>query len=143
MDNSVKNEINEPKEIQLLIFNIMGIRIGMDMEQIDAIIKPDQVKIKKLQVFKFHEKLPFRGEAAVYKSPRVLLLKEEKIATGIIIDQPEDIIPITIDSIQPLPSLIEATNRSSAIWGVTLINEKVVLLVDFYKLLGYKIIKNT
>lgn len=135
--NKIKEKIDEFKEIQILIFNLMGIRLGLDTEQIHEMLKPDQVRKKKLKVFPFHKKIPFRGIRTIYKSPMVLLLKEKKITSGIIIDQPEGIIPITIDSIQPLPSLIEATNWSSAIWGVTFRNEKVIFLIDFYKLLAY------
>ena len=135
--NKIKEKIDEFKEIQILIFNLMGIRLGLDTEQIHEMLKPDQVRKKKLNVFPFHENIHFLGIRTIYKSPMVLLLKEKKITAGIIIDQPEGIIPITIDSIQPLPYLIEATNWSSAIWGVTLRNEKVIFLIDFYKLLAY------
>lgn len=143
MDSSVKNKINEPKEIQFLTFNLMGTRIGMDMEQIDEMLQPEQAKSKELKVFRFHEKMPFRGGTVVYKSPRVLLLKEEKVTTGIIIDQPEDIIPVPIDCIQPLPPLLETCNNSGPFWGVTINNKDIILLVDFYKLLAVKTIKNT
>ncbi|HWP46418.1 MAG TPA: chemotaxis protein CheW [Candidatus Limnocylindrales bacterium] len=125
------------KEIQLLIFDIIGIKFGVDIEQVSEIyelIDLGQMKGAKYGASWFHEKIPFRQGPVVYKSPRLLILRDQETTLGIIIDQPEDILSITLDDIHPLPSLLEALNRPAAIWGIALKDEKMILLVDFYKL---------
>ncbi len=134
--NSVEKKTEEYEKIHILIFKMNETRIGINMEQISTMLKHEEAKERKLQIFSFQEKLPFRNECTKHKSPIVLVLKEENMSSGIIVEQPEDIIHITIDSIQPLPPLIEACYRSGLFWGGTVINSKIVLLVDFYKLLG-------
>lgn len=125
------------KEIQLLIFDLMGIKFGVDIEQVSEIYELmdlGQMKGARYEASWFHEKIPFRQGPVVYKSPRLLSLKDKETTLGIIIDQPEDILSITLNDIQPLPSLLEVLNRPSAIWGVALKGERTILLVDFYKL---------
>lgn len=137
MIEQIKNEQEAFKEIQLLVFNIMGVRLGIDIDQIYEIyeiLEQDPMKRERYGASWFHEKIPFRINPIIYKSPKLLLVRDEETTSGIIIDQPEDILSVTIDAIQPLPPLLEALNRSSAIWGVTLKDEEIILLVDLYKL---------
>ncbi len=121
------------EEIHIMIFSIMGTRLGVDMEQVFEIRELDQVEQKGFKAVYFHEKAPFRGKVVQYKAPKVLLIKDET-STGIIINQPENMINITIDDIQPLPPLLQSINKYPAIWGAAMINEEIVLLVDLYKL---------
>ncbi|MGR3294553.1 MAG: chemotaxis protein CheW [Candidatus Scalindua sp.] len=134
------NEKNteEYEKIQILVFKMNETRIGINVEQISIILKHEEAKEKELQIFNFQDKLPFREDCTNLKSPRVLVLKEENMTSGIVVEQPEDIIHITIDSIQPLPPLIETYHRSGLFWGGTVINREIVILVDFYKLLEKK-----
>ena len=134
--------VTECKDIQILIFSISGVKLGIDMEQILEIRKPDQVKRKKNELVWFHEKIPFRGDSISYKSPMVILPKDAEAVLGIIIDQPEDILPVSINSIQPLPPLMEKLDKSSPIWGVVLREEHLILLVDLYKLLVCNTLKS-
>ncbi len=133
----MKKQLNTNfEEIHILVFNIMGVNLGMDMEQISEMCEPDQVKERDFEIFWFHEKLLFRKYPGEYKSPVVLLVKDEDKTSGLIIEQPDDInVPVPIDSICPLPPLIEAVIRSGPIWGVTMKQGKIILLVDSYKLL--------
>ncbi|MCP4352381.1 MAG: hypothetical protein GY795_43535 [Desulfobacterales bacterium] len=122
------------EEIRILVFSIMGVNLGMDMEQISEMCEPDQVRERDFEIFRFHDKLLFREDPGEYESPVVLLVKDE--TSGLIIEQPDDInVPVPIDSICPLPPLIEAVIRSGPIWGVTINQGKIILLVDSYKLL--------
>ncbi len=133
--NSNGKKTEEYEKIQILVFRMNETRIGINTEQISIMLKHEEAKERELQIFSFHDKLPFREDYTNLKSPRVLVLKEENMASGIIVEQPEDIIHITIDSIQPLPPLIETCYKSGLFWGGTVINREIVILVDFYKLL--------
>lgn len=129
----------EFEEIRILIFNIMGVNLGMDMEQISEMHKPDQIrehiKEQNIKIPWFHEKVLFRKQPVIYKSPVILFIKKNDKTFGIIIDQPDDInVSVSVNSICPLPPLIEAVSRSGPIWGVTVKQGKIILLVDSYKL---------
>ena len=117
------------EEIRLLVFNIMGVKFGADMEQIREITELGQVD--KEQVTEFHEIFPFSETPVKYKTPTVLFLKGEEASCGIVIDQPQGVVNVSIDSIKPLPPLLEGCMKSAAIWGVDLTSEDIILLVDF------------
>ncbi len=133
--NSNEKKSEDDEKIQILIFKMNETRIGINTEQISVLMKHEEAMERELQIFSFQDKLPYCENYTNLKSPRVLVLKEEYIASGVIIEQPEDIIHITIDSIQPLPPLIETCYRSGLFWGGTVISKEIILLVDFYKLL--------
>lgn len=135
MNNSNEKKTEEYEKVQIIVFKISETRIGINMEQISVILKHEEAKKRELQIFSFQDKLPFRVDCTNLKSPRVLVLKEENLASGIIVEQPEDIIHISIDSIQPLPPLIETYYKPGLLWGGTVLNREIVILVDFYKLL--------
>ncbi len=123
-------------KVHILIFKVNETRIGIDTEQISIMLKHEEAKDKKLQIFGFGDNLPFRDKYANFRSPRVLVLKDENFASGIIVEQPEDIIHITVDSIQPLPSLIETCYKSGLFWGGVVINREIVILVNLHKLIN-------
>jgi len=142
MTGPVESENPGFKELYLLVFKVMGIRMGIDVDEVDEMLEPDQLEGTSYKIFPLHEKIPFRGGPVLYKSPKVLLLKEvgtdlKSAATGLLIDQPEDILSVSIDSIHPLPPLLEARNRPAVIWGAALKEGEVILLIDFYKLLRW------
>jgi chemotaxis signal transduction protein len=124
-------------EIQVLIFNIMGIKMGVNMEQICGMREINQAEEKGLKIVKFHEKTPFRITPVIYRSPKLLLIQDDGTSSGsgIIVDEPEDIVSIPINSIRPLPPLLELLCPSKAIWGAILRDEEIILLVDFFRLL--------
>jgi len=116
--------------IRVLIFEFKGIRMGVDVEQIAGMLDPRDKSVSELNVFPFHEKILFRNDCPAYVAPMILLVRGEDGRHGVLIDQPQDIVSIKIDSIRSLPPLIEASRESRAVWGVALIEEEVVLLVD-------------
>ncbi|MGR3179450.1 MAG: chemotaxis protein CheW [Candidatus Anammoxibacter sp.] len=126
--NEMQEDVQE--EIQILVFNIMGIKIGIDTDGIYEIIDYEQAKSKEYKIFKFHEQIRFRQKHIVYKSPKVIMIESNKETIGIVIEQPDEIVPVGIESIQPLPSLIKSGSKSMPIWGVTLKGDDIILLAD-------------
>ncbi len=111
--------------------------MGIDMEQICEMRDVNRVNEGDLKIAYFHEKLPFGSKKiSCYDSPKILIPKNDGEGMGIVIDQPEDIVSMSIDSIRPLPPLLESIDKSSAIWGAALKNDEIILLVDFYNLLN-------
>ena len=120
----------------------MGVWLGIDMEQISGILEPDDNQYLNYDFFQFHEKILFRKKNIKYISPMMLLLKNTAPPTGVIIDQPDDInVQIPVNTIHPLPYLIEKTGKDSPVWSAAIIDKKIVLLVDADRLADGKTLK--
>jgi len=123
------------EEIQLLTFTIMGTRMGVDTSQVSEMLEPEQAGERGINVHRFNDELPFRDSQVIYNSPKVLLIKNEGPAYGILIDQPDEIGSISLNSIRPIPPLISSCKGPKAIWGAAVKDEEIILLVDFYRLI--------
>ncbi|GBC60123.1 hypothetical protein DENIS_1068 [Desulfonema ishimotonii] len=124
------------EELDLLIFRIADIPFGMDMEQIACIREPEQAQLQADRVFRFDEKLRFPKKPVVYRAPMLLIPEDETPVSALLIEKPDEIVRIRTDAIRPLPRLIERALPGHPVWGVALIDQKLILLVDFYRILG-------
>ncbi len=123
-----------PDELTLLVFTVGGVRMAVDTAQVDGMAHPEDVDIQGRETRGFHQIISFRGPVC-YKTPWVLQVKDEATPYGVIIDQPEEIVPVKIEALQPLPRLIGAGGGSEAIWGAMVRTDgTILLLVDLYKL---------
>ncbi len=123
-----------PDELTLLVFTVGGVRMAVDTAQVDGLAHPDDVEIQGIETRGFHEIISFRGPVC-YEAPWVLKVKDEAMPFGVIIDQPDEIVPVHIAAVQPLPRLIAASGGSEAIWGAMVrADGAILLLVDLYKL---------
>lgn len=122
------------EELSVLTFNMNGVMMAVDASQVDRMMDVDEAVNRQINVKWLDDKIHFYGKKIVFTAPKVLLIKDEKIPFGIVVDEPGDILSVSIDSIRPLPPLISASEDSGTIWGAALIDEDVVLLVDFYKM---------
>jgi len=121
-------------ELTLLVFTVGGVRMAVDTAQIDGMAHPEDVQIQGRETRGFHEIISFRGPVC-YKAPWVLQVKDEIMPYGVMIDQPEEIFPVNLEALQPLPHLIGAGGGSKAIWGAMVrADGTILLLVDLYKL---------
>lgn len=120
-------------ELRIMTFNMMGTRMGVDIRQVSQMLEPGHAT-QGLRVAHLHEGLSFGDRGISYRSPRVLLLKDEE--TAVMIDQLEDIVPVDLDSIRPLPSVFDVHMKNALVWGVALIEEEIVLLVDLFQLVA-------
>lgn len=125
-------------EIRFLVFNIMEIKLGVNVEQICEMIEPDQARERHLNLFWFHTIIPFHGRPVRYVSPKVLVINANGVAMGIIIDKPEYVKSIPVDVLKPIPPLIEACCQPLVIWGVASMEYEMVLLIDLYKFVAVK-----
>jgi chemotaxis signal transduction protein len=121
-------------EIRLLIFKIMGVYFGADMEQIEEMVDFSQAEQDEWDIRHFTDVVSFRGLEIEYKKPKVILIKDNVRDLGIVIDQPENIVNINIQSIQLLPPLLENLKTVDAIWAAVFLDNELALLVDFYRL---------
>ncbi|MGD0283631.1 MAG: chemotaxis protein CheW [Dissulfurispiraceae bacterium] len=124
----------EPEEIGLLVFDVMGVMMGVDTAQVAGMLKPEEAERKGVVAACLHERLHFREEPVRYSDPHVLVIKSEGEQRGIIIDHPREIISAKIDSIRPMPFLLASAGGSRAAWGAVLWEGQCIVLIDFYKL---------
>lgn len=122
------------EEIQLLTFTIRGARLGVDTSQVSEMLEAEQAGERGLSVRRFDDALPFRGGPVTYTSPMVLLIKKGGPQYGILIDKPEEICPVPLSMIRPLPPFMLSRKGPKAIWGAVVREEEVILLVDFCRL---------
>jgi len=122
-------------ELWIMTFSVIGIRMGVDVGQVSRMLEPGQAEVEELQVVAIHERLSFRDRNVSYRSPRILLLRDRG-TVGVMIDQPEDIIAVKLDHIRPLPPVFGAGMKTTIVWGVALIEEEIVLLVDLFQLVA-------
>jgi chemotaxis signal transduction protein len=121
-------------EIRLLIFKIMGVSFGADMEQIEEMVDFSQAQQEDWDIRHFTEAISFRDIEVEYKKPKVVLIKDSDQDVGIVIDQPENIVNINFQSIRLLPPLLENQETVDPIWAAVFLEEDLILLVDFYRL---------
>ncbi len=122
--------------IESLVFKISGITFGIDTNSISKMITLEKARHEKILSCWFHEKILFSGKKVSYKRPRILLAKSGQLHSGIIIDQPENIIQLTDSDIRPLPEFIKMFSGTAPIRDIVLKDEELILLVDLYRLLA-------
>lgn len=137
MNRRIEEESCSFVEIRILVFDISGIKLGADVEQIAEMLETNQARDRGIDLVWFHEKISFHGREVRYRSPKVLVIRSHGTPAGIIIDRPEDIRAVELDVIKPIPVLVEACIQPLTIWGVVCLEEKIVLLTDLYKLLSF------
>ncbi len=123
-----------PDELNLLVFTVGGVRMAVDTAQVDGIAHPDDVEIQDRETLGFHQIISF-SYPVCYKAPWVLQVKDEAAPYGVMVDQPDEIVTVNADALQPLPCLIRAGGGPAAIWGAMVrADGTILLLVDLYKL---------
>ena len=122
------------QEIEVLIFSVMGLKLGVETAQVKGILEMEQASGMDLPVSNIHDLIKISSEPVVYKSPKVLLIKHGSSSFGIVVDRLEEIETVRLDRIQLMPVLIERCTGTKAIWGSVVDGEEVILLIDFYKL---------
>ncbi len=135
MNELPTNELDSLEEIQVLIFTLAGATLGLETSQIDEILTAGQAEERQLDFISIHELIHCTPKPLSYNSSKVILIKGSATPLGLVIEEPEAILSLAIDQIQPLPVLIASTNSSEALWGAVVIQEEIVLLVDLGKLL--------
>lgn len=126
------------EEIELLVFTMMGVRMGIDTQDIAAMLKPEDTVSQGLTTVALHEKLQFRGAAVKYGQPHILVMKGEGARSGIVIDHPDEIASVKIESIRPLPDVIALAGGAKAVWGAVLRSEEIIFLLDCGKMAAHE-----
>jgi hypothetical protein len=122
-----------PDEIKMFTFTIMGVRIGVDAEQVAEVMVVDAAEARGMPVFRFDEMIPFSTGPVEYRAPMAMMIRASE-PYFVIIDRPDDIALISVRSIQPLPAVLIGTGSPPPLWGAVVEPEGILLLVDFSRI---------
>lgn len=120
----------EEGQLELLTFNLMGVRMAVDLLQVGALMGLEEAEEAGLKVEYLHEKIGFRPEPVTYESPKVLRLKDGAANSGIVIGGMEDIITVGPESVKPFPLFFESLLKSRAFPCAALKDGELILLLD-------------
>ena len=120
--------------LQIIVFEAVGCNFGVDIIQIVEILPLEEAKDRHVNIIRLEDRVNVSGHIIHYRSPKVLVVKEEE-TNGILINEPQDIIDVNPDHIHPLPPLIAKLNRESSIWGASFLDDVAIYLIDCYQLL--------
>ena len=126
---------NSPEEIEFLVFTIGSVRFGADTEQVAEIYEPEPSFVSSSGLIRFDREIGFKEEFSL-PFPRLVILREDRQYAGILINEPEDIISVSLNDIRPLPDLLNIRLADSPLWGAALAEDGIILLTDFYKMLS-------
>jgi chemotaxis signal transduction protein len=121
--------------LRLLVFTVGGVSLAADAEQICSMLAYDRDTSCDI-TSRLHEMLSFGTREVVYRSPEILTVKWQETIHRIVVDQPENIITIAMNRIQPLPALVEPFFQKKGLWGVVTLDGRIILLIDFHKLVN-------
>ena len=127
--------------VEVFLFKIEGVTFGVDGQQIGRITSLEDARGESLAWF--HDLLPFQSEVGQYTGPRVIFADGDDLHTGLVIDNPLDIISVPIRDIHPMPVFLERMGQTGPFWGVVICNEGMVFLLDMFELMGSVENKNT
>lgn len=129
---------NQINELEILVFSAGGITFGVDTEQVGGVITETEAEALGMELVPFPDKVPSGGIQRRFQTLKALLIKDA-MTFAVAIESPESILSIRLDSIRPLPPLLTACNPCQTVWGVTVREEGIILLIDF---LGFHDVPN-
>lgn len=124
-------------EINLLIFSVGGVVFAMDAAQAQKTSSYHGEEAEDL--FFFHKEFGFGYREITYQAPAVITIKTmDGPPYRIIIDSMEEISEFSLKNLRPFPPLLEPFTLRNGMWGILHRNGKMVLLVDFERIIRNK-----
>ncbi len=131
------DEILNGAAFHLLLFSVGGICFGAETGQVTEIAVYNGEKGEDL--FWFHEEMGYAGKTVTYQSPVIVTIKSGTASPyRVIIDSMEDITEFSQSDITLFPPLLEPFVLRRGLWGLLPQQERIVLLLDFQRLLREK-----
>ncbi len=115
-----------------LIFQFDNALMGIDSEQIAEICDNDKARENEMKVVSLKALFPqFVKERHV--ETKVLIVRYDGISAGIGTGMPSELVTLPVSSIMVLPDVFKKFSAIIPVWGVTVLDDKTVLLVDIIK----------
>jgi len=130
--------------LELLIFRAGETRFGLDAAQIAEVVSLDEVEIARdggdggPRVRRGGAEVPVVGlgsmewerARAQSRSAKLVLPKSTPPAAGFVIGDPDEMVRVEADRIEPLPPLIRDMVRGSGMWAAARCEGGLVILID-------------
>ena len=117
------------RDLGVLVFRSNGITFAAPMDGVAEIFEPQDLE-EGISPNRISQWMPFPVEESHSQAGKILITKGE-VPVAVLVDVVEDFLTLELESIQPLPPLIGNRLSPPWVWGGTLINNEIVLLVDF------------
>ena len=118
--------------LNLLLFSVGGVCFGIEADQVEEMAAYRAEEENNL--FRLHEVLNY-GYSITYSSPTILTIRMGGFRNfRVIIDSMENIAEFSQNDIRPFPALLEPFALRKGMWGILLLDGKMVLLLDFQRL---------
>ncbi len=117
-----------------LVFRMQDILFAADLEQIDELVEIKQWSETGDEAIPLHLLVPMESSPHIYRDPHVISIRYMGNNVSVQIDKPEDIAFIPIEAIRSFPPLINKLRKHTWLWGVGLLQEEPVLLIDCHKM---------
>ena len=120
--------------LNLFCFSVGGVHFAVDAEQTVGMAPYTGEEAEDLKWA--HEILGFGNKAVTYHSPTTVTIRTlDAQPFRVIIDSMEDIMEFSRDDIRLFPQLLEPVALKNGMWGIADKDDRMILLVDFTRLL--------
>ena len=148
------------EHVSALVFRVMGVGIGFDTEQISGMADAGKVREEDVKLVTMHELLgldirgPVIDDCARLK---VVFVKggylpaplkkrnpagnagiREERRIGVVVNEPEEIVDIPVESMRPMPQLVAPHGDLNGLWAVALMPDEMIFMMDIRKTIGRK-----
>ncbi|MBF8272685.1 MAG: hypothetical protein HW380_1790 [Magnetococcales bacterium] len=114
--------------IRLLSVMLSGSRFGIDADQIERIVPPNRDDLHHNTILR----PPFIAPERVPPPQSVALIvkSDNGMKKVLIVDSLQDILTVPVADLRPFPPLMAREREALAYWGMVLIDDKPVTLLD-------------
>lgn len=142
---------NKPKEQQLVVFSVKNEEFGVDITQVKEIVKLLEITyVPKAPSF-IEGVINLRGQIAAIvdlakrlgfepaprgEATRIIVVEIGNNLVGMIVDSVSEVLKISSDNIDEVPTLIETEVPEHYIRGVGKLPDKLLILLDLDKVLS-------
>jgi len=135
MIHSNHETIHRNTFLNIITVNVSSAQLGVNMNQILSIQQFQSSKNDHDQLVYIHNALNLK-EKIDYKSPHIFWVKNIAPPIGLILNEPQQIINISIKQIKPLPPIIKKYCIYDAVWGVVANGHEFIVLIDVIRLIN-------
>jgi len=124
----------EKKGLNLILFHVNDVLFGVELFQVSEICEPTGGHLPS-EIKALGEEF-FGNSGKIKNGGKVFAMKNNTGARqdyGILTNDPEDIIEISLDNIRPLPAIVGKLKRYKSLWGGFIYKGEVGLLLDLEK----------
>lgn len=140
-------------ERQILVFNLMGEELAIDISYVLEVLKPREIhslpkapafidgvinlRNHVIAVMDLRKRFDLQPQG---NSPmtRIIICRVKKFIVGLIVDSVSEVMKLTGKNIDPTPEVISAQVGTEYVCGIARAGERVITLLDLEKILTRK-----